>query len=190
MKSAEDILLPMQFAQQEHDRLAHQDILSLDIYTRLKHMTLHFLKYAGKIAFAHENDDKVSFSNTMVDVIIICLATANALNVNLGAAIPDRANDLNSLARNLSKKIDVGSIFDRTLMDLVKISGRMAKAIESTDHLERGDPRLELEKLVVILTTAMLGAAGALDVEIERAIKDRWKLIEGKSIFSKIAFQQ
>ena len=39
--SAESILLPLQKLQQSHDEIAHRDILSFDLYKRLKHMVLH-----------------------------------------------------------------------------------------------------------------------------------------------------
>jgi len=34
MNSAESVLLPIQFAQQEHDQFAHRDILNLDTQTQ------------------------------------------------------------------------------------------------------------------------------------------------------------
>lgn len=135
MKSAESILLPIQLAQQEHDQLAHRDILNLDTQTRVKHMTLHFLKYAGKIAYAREDRNEHELGNIIVDAFIICLATANTLNVSIGKALEFYASDLKSLAINLAKDAARETIFDRVLTDLVKISGRMAKAIEATDHL-------------------------------------------------------
>jgi hypothetical protein len=185
MKSAEAILLPIQVAQQEHDQRAHRDILHLDTQTRLKHMTLHFLKYAGKIASARDIADKGKLQDILVDILIICFATANTLNVSIGAGLELRTNDLNSLSRQLSQDQKRSDVFDCALTDLVKISGRMAKSIESTDHLERGDPRAELEKLIVELSVVMLATAGSLGVPIQESIEQRWKLIESKSIFSR-----
>lgn len=183
MKSAESILLPIQMAQYEHDQLAHRDILNLDTQMRVKHMTLHFLKYAGKIAYARDNGDEHELSNIIIDTFIICLATANTLNVSIGETIKPTASDLESLAHDLAQDIGRKTIFDRVLTDLVKISGRMAKAIEATDHLENGNPRSELEKLIVELSLAILAAIGTLDIPITEAIKQRWRLVEEKSIF-------
>jgi hypothetical protein len=183
MESAESILLPIQFAQQEHDRLAHRDILSLDTHTRLKHMTLHFLKYAGKIASAADKNDENELRIIVIDAFIICLATANTLNVSIGEKINLHGSDLQSLAISLAKDAVQGSIFDRVLKDLVKISGRMAKAIEATDHLEDGNPRVVLETLIIELSIAMLVAIGLLEINISQAITERWRSVERKSIF-------
>lgn len=187
MKSAEAILLRIQSEQREHDRRAHRDILNLDTQTLLKHMTLHFLKYAGKVASARDAQDKEALSNTLTDTVIICLATANALNVSLGEKITETGEDLNALAQHLARDLTVGEVYEKTLGDLVKISGRMAKAIESTDHLEKGDPRSEMEKLIVELTTAMLANSGSLRIPLEEAIKQRWDHVEAKSIFSRLS---
>ena len=186
--SAESVLLPIQFAQQEHDQFAHRDILNLDTQTRLKHMTLHFLKYAGKIAHAREEANESELGNILVDVLIICLATANTLNVSIGAAIKPSVDDLNlqSLANTLARGIARETIFDRTLTDLVKIAGRMAKSIESTDHLEDGNPRAELETLIGELSVAMLADCGVLGIPIFATIQQCWKSVEAKSIFTQM----
>lgn len=186
MKSAESILLPIQAAQQKHDLLAHKDILNLNAHTLLKHMILHFLKYSGKMAQANHTNNTALFSATLVDTIIICLATANALNVSLGKHIADRAFGLNELCSKLgSNVVEPASAYGA--FALVTIAGRMAKSIESTDHLEKGNPRIELEALIIELTKEMLGVAGALKLELGNEIEKRWKAVEAKSIFSDLA---
>jgi hypothetical protein len=184
MKSAEAALLPIQLAQQEHDLLAHRDILALDTQTRLKHMTLHFLKYAGKIAAAGERRDRESLVSTIVDSFIICLATANTLNVSLGAHIESSVNTVDDLARELAHEVGEDDLFWRALHGLVKVAGQMAKSIESTDHLERGNPRAELEALIVELSRETLIVAGSTGVSLEASIRQRWNAVEAKSIFS------
>ena len=184
-KSAEEILLSLQAAQQTHDLLAHRDILNLDTQTRLKHMILHFLKYSGKMAIAQENRDEKLLINTLIDTFIICLATANALNVSLGADLNILTSDLKSLGIELSKNFRKEKIHEHALIELVTTAGRMAKSIESTDHLERGNPRAELEKLIVELSSAMLGISGLINFTLQDEIEKRWKIIETKSIFSR-----
>ena len=183
MKSAESILLPLQLEQLEHDRLAHSDILNLDTQTRLKHMALHFLKYAGKIVCAKESEDQAALSAVVTDTLIICLATANALNVSVGATLDLRADSLPALCARLSTSSSKLNVFDTALMDLLKIGGGMAKAIESTDHLERGNPREFLESAIVDLTFAMLAVAGRLHLKLPDTIRVRWRNVESKSIF-------
>jgi hypothetical protein len=185
MRSAEAILLQIQSEQQAHDLLAHRDILHLDTQTRLKHMTLHFLKYAGKIATARTQKDADTLANILVDVFIICLATANALNVSLGVGTPVTAPNLDILAQKIADLVPGGDPYDKALTDLVMIAGRMAKSIESTDHLERGNPRAELEELIVELTMAMVASIGSLKITLQSAVEGRWRFVEQKSIFSR-----
>jgi hypothetical protein len=181
--SAEAILLPLQRAQQDHDSLAHRDILNLDTQTRLKHMVLHFLKYAGKISAASEARDLDSLRGVVIDTVIICLATANALNVSLGRAIDSSAANLDDLCRNLAIHIEPSMVYEKALGDLVKVAGKMAKSIESTDHMERGNPRAEMESLIVDLSKAMFAIVGALDLRLQPSVEVRWSAVEAKSIF-------
>lgn len=186
MKSAESILLPIQAAQQKHDLLAHKDILSLNAHTLLKHMILHFLKYSGKMAEANHTKNSALFSATLIDTIIICFATANALNLSLGKHITERSFGLSELCKKLGENEDnVANVWGAYA--LVTIAGRMAKSIESTDHLEKGNPRIELEFLIVELTKKMLGVAGMFDIDLENEIIKRWGAVEAKSIFSNLA---
>lgn len=184
MKSARIIMLQIQREQNSHDLLAHRDILHLDTHTKLKHMTLHFLKYAGKLAEAGERQDMNALRNILLDAFIIALATANALNVNLGATWVLDADSLDDLSSKISDAKELPDPFSRSLYSLAKIAGRMAKAIESTDHLERGNPRADLEVLIVDLAFEILTILGSLQVEIEELIKERWRVVEDKSIFS------
>jgi hypothetical protein len=184
MKSASTIMLQIQRDQNTHDLLAHRDILNLDTHTKLKHMTLHFLKYAGKLAEAHDAQSRSSLELVLVDTFIICLATANALNVNLGKAWALSAENLDGLSRCFCVKGLTVDPLDRALFGLVKIAGRMAKAIESTDHLERGNPREDLETLIVELSAEVLLLLGSLNTSIEEIVRARWSAVESKSIFS------
>jgi len=189
MRSAEAILLHVQSEQLAHDRLAHQDILNLDTHTRLKHMTLHFLKYAGKIAQARINHDVSTLSNVLIDVFIICLATANTLNVSLGANSSITASSLDNFANKLAELTQLDDPFEQALTKLVITSGKMAKSIESTDHLERGNPRAELEDLIVELSMDTLASIGSLKISIQTEIENRWRFVEKKSIFSRLVSQ-
>jgi hypothetical protein len=111
--SAESILLPLQKMQQAHDEVAHRDILSFDLYKRLKHMVLHFYKYAGRIETARSTGDLQQLRRTLIDAFIICMASANAMNLSIGETIPDSAasNDLDSLAHELGKKLQSTDLF-------------------------------------------------------------------------------
>lgn len=183
--SAEGILLPLQKIQQAHDEIAHRDILSFDLYKRLKHMVLHFYKYAGRIETARSTGDLQQLRHTLVDTLIICMASANAMNLSIGEKIQktSECGDLDSLARNLGERLETTDLFSESVRMLVIIGGQMAKAIESADHMERGDPRFIMENLVVQLTVAVLGILGQQGENLYEDVKIRLRGVELKSIF-------
>jgi hypothetical protein len=186
MFRAEDVLLPLQRLQQRHDEVAHRDILNFDLYKRLKHMVLHFYKYAGKVELARQSSDKLALRRILMDAFIICMASANALNVSLGAHIDDLAEslDVDALANSIARRFPVGDVFGDALQHLVLIGGRMAKAIESSDHMEDGNPRSEMNLLVPELAVALLAVCSRLGVGLESDIRIRLAAVEGKSIFA------
>src|SRR5262245_54774749 len=121
----------LQVEQQRHDDIAHRDILSLGVQDRVKHMVLHFAKYAGHFAEVQETRDEARFIATLVDTFIICLACANALNYKLAEILnrmdvePDESDSIpENPVIELAK-----SFFTR----FVKTVGPMAKACESLD---------------------------------------------------------
>jgi NTP pyrophosphatase (non-canonical NTP hydrolase) len=183
--SAEGILLPLQKMQQAHDEVAHRDILSFDLYKRLKHMVLHFYKYAGRIEVARSTGDLPQLRHTLIDTFIICMASANAMNLSLGEKISEvaEANDLDALARELGKKLNSTDLFAESVRILVILGGQMAKAIESADHMERGDPRAVMESHVGQLTVAVLSILGHLNGPLEKDVQTRLEGVELKSIF-------
>lgn len=183
--SAEGILLPLQKMQQAHDEVAHRDILSFDLYKRLKHMVLHFYKYAGRIEAARSTGDLQQLRQTLIDTFIICMASANAMNLSLGESIPDVAesNDLDALGHELGKKVQSTDLFAESVRTLVILGGQMAKAIESADHMERGDPRAVMEGLIAQLTVAVLGILGHLNGNLASDVRARLHGVELKSIF-------
>jgi hypothetical protein len=189
MYSAEAILLPLQKLQQQHDELAHRDILNFDLYTRLKHMVLHFYKYAGKIEGARSAGDTAALRHTLIDTFIICMASANALNVSLGEAISEQAesDDLDGLAHALSKVVQASNLYEEALRHLVRTGGQMAKAIESADHMEDGNPRASMNALVPQLAKAILGVLGHLQGGLETALRERLAGVERRSVLMRPA---
>lgn len=183
--SAESILLPLQQLQQRHDEVAHRDILSFDLYKRLKHMVLHFYKYAGKIESARIDRDLVQFRKILVDTFIICMASANAMNISLGESIQEEAEapNIDALAREIGKKVSTTDLFSEALHSMLILGGQMAKAIESADHMERGDPRATMEILISRLTVVILGILGHLDGQLDTELRERLHSVEQKSIF-------
>ena len=184
--SAESILLPLQRLQQAHDEKAHRDILSFDLYKRLKHMVLHFYKYAGKIEAARTTRDTVELRRSLLDAYIICMASANAINVSLGKALGVTAetNTLDALAHVLARSVIGRDLFAEAVSSLVLVGGNMAKTIESTDHMEDANPRAAMADLIPQMTAAILGLLGHMEGGIEADLRHRLREVEGKSIFA------
>jgi hypothetical protein len=185
MFNAESILLPLQKLQQHHDEVAHRDILSFDLYKRLKHMVLHFYKYAGNIESLRESRDAASLRRVLLDAFIISMASANAINLSLGKAMPVMAEEqsLDALAQALAKQLPSQDLFGESVSALVLIGGKMAKAIESSDHMEDANPRAAMTALVPQMTGAILGVLGHLSGGLEADVRSRLRAVEGKSIF-------
>lgn len=183
--SAEDVLLPLQRLQQAHDEIAHRDILSFDLYKRLKHMVLHFYKYAGKIEVAREVGDVESIRKTLVDTLIICMASANSMNHSIGKALVADAElpTLDALAHVFASDFERAGLGSQAVKSLVVIGGRMAKAIESSDHMESGNPRAEMEELIPLMTRSVLGVLGHYRPGLDEDVRARLAAVEKKSIF-------
>lgn len=183
---AENILLQLQRVQHAHDELAHRDILSFNLHKRLKHMVLHFYKYAGKIETSRLANDKIAMRATLLDAFIICMASANAMNLSLEKTLPAsaEAQDLDGLAKVLGRKFNGHDLFGNAVSRFVVIGGKMAKALESEDHMEVGNPRAEMNGLLPEMTETVLGLLGHLGTGLDTDIRQRLISVEKKSIFS------
>lgn len=109
----------VQFEQFEHDEKYHREISRLPIQGRLRHMTLHFAKYAGRLMDDHAESD---FRRIATDAMIIAISTANTLNIDLAREAIDA--DLSDISR------------DAFVKRLAISAGRMSSACERLDHLE------------------------------------------------------
>lgn len=177
-------LLELQFAQQQHDELAHRDILCLPMKDRIKHMVLLFTKYAGRLAELQVKRDDARLVATLVDTFIICLASANSLSMRLSERLSDTGtekpqSDLGNLRGLISELPRIA------LPYLAKITGEMAKACESMDHLEQFDYRATFEQGIEEITDLSLLIAKSLNLDLTDLVRRRWAQVEQKSIFSK-----
>lgn len=174
-------LLVMQREQLDHDLRAHRDILALSTQSRLAHMTLHFAKYVGVLSGA---SDLATVQRVLVDALIIGLASANSLNVDLSKRIPEQCNVNSMNELTLSMSINGSNVHAATLRLMAIATGRMAKACESMDHMERYDCRGNLEREVVEISCIVLAAFKALAIDPSDLIRTRWRQVERKSIFA------
>jgi hypothetical protein len=157
-----------QRGQAHHDSACHADVLALPIQDRLKHFVLHFAKYVGGLVeLQASTESSLRQRRLLTDAFIICLAMANCLNLRLSARIavgPDgHTHDSVSVTRSLAI-----------------ITGRMAKACEAMDHVERFDIRGELEKNVLEIAALVLNAANVFSIDLGLEVAERWSGVAKK----------
>jgi len=184
----EDQVLALQWAQLRHDQFYHSDILVLPIGQRVKHFALHMAKYVGHIAEVVENDDDNLLEATLIDAFIICLACANALQLNLGEVLSSRsrplARNLQSLGRQLADGLKVpNSDTGWLLRTMARCVGRLAKACESLDHIEDYPFRATMLDSTRSLVEVILAAACLRGIAVTEKAATRIQSMEAKHIF-------
>lgn len=129
----------VQFAQFEHDEKYHREISRLSVQDRLRHMALHFAKYAGRL---HEDLSETAFKQTVVDALIIAISSANTLNCDLTNI------DFRSEAALCNR--------NEFTSQLTMAAGRMAAFCERLDHLEDVPFRAGIQSEVLSILGACL----------------------------------
>lgn len=168
-------LKQLQHEQYKHDQKFHADILCLPVQRRMTHMTLHNAKYVGAAIQAKAQNNTTTLGPIIVDTFIIALASANTLNIALWDAIKLSA-PMEKSQRNIAD--DGFTMF----IDNVGISaGRMAKAVESLDHLEAFPYRETLSEEVMRITNIVLHISDQQDIDLPPAVRRRWGSVEEKS---------
>ena len=180
-------LLALQWRQYQHDSAYHADILHLSLARRLAHMTLHHAKYTGHFLCAEEEDED-QFRTVLTDAFVIVMATANALNQNLGQALEvagfsDEKTLLDAgrhIAAALSHDPGPGSWIGRRF---AYHTAQLAKACESLDHIETYDFRPVMEEANHGLLLATLAEASVREIDLEESYTARISDISQRSIF-------
>lgn len=155
----------VQFAQFEHDEKYHREISRLPVQDRLRHMTLHFAKYAGRLLDGPSGAD---FRKTATDTMIIAISCANILNGDL-------------TKKKVASGIDLshGAFVKRLAIS----AGRMAAACERLDHLEDFPFRTTLEDEALIILAASLDLFSAEGWNPTHEMAKRLAPIKSKAIF-------
>jgi hypothetical protein len=175
-------LSALQREQQLHDERAHSDILHLPLERRITHMALHFAKYSGKF-IELQGFDKPTFERLIVDTAIICLSSANALGIRLDQRIQGGSADNLDLVvasnRN-SVPLSVAALPTWLGTRMAVSNSKIAKACEAFDHREDYPYEQVLCTGVVSIFEVCLASAGAISLDLSKAIRDRWAGIEKK----------
>jgi hypothetical protein len=187
--SAKNQLLKLQFIQLDHDKCFHPDILSLPVQRRICHMALHFAKYAGKLTLAKQNHDRELLLATLVDAFIICLTVGNMFNKQISDLdclkdVPDEP-DVNNFARKLivSEKISKDDVFTYAAEMLTIEAGKIAKAVESLDHLEDYPYKKAILDGLNRIVQIVLVSFSFADIDLFKSTCARLETVEKKSIF-------
>lgn len=158
----------IQLEQFQHDELYHREISRLTTQAKLKHMALHFAKYAGNLM--ESGGDPAAFRRIVTDVFVIATSTANALNVRLANEIADvAALNVDSMAA-MSEALTINA-------------GRMAAACEKLDHLEDYPFRPVIKAAAIELLRASLSVCRKEGWVIQELVSSRLQPIKEKSIF-------
>jgi hypothetical protein len=187
--AARRLLLEMQWAQLRHDEAYHREILALSVADRLKHMALHFAKYTGHFAAGPVTERKVGVNAILVDSFIIVLASANSLNLDLGARLVTSGNDdvvdLSSLGRRLAVSLERPTCSDELwlLRSFAQHTGRLAKACESVDHLEAFPFREAMQEEILALCRVVLAEASGQNLDLCVQVRERLTRVESRSMF-------
>lgn len=156
----------VQFAQFEHDEKYHREISRLSIQDRLRHMALHFSKYAGRL---HNEPTGEVIERTAIDSLIIAISCANILN------------------RRVSEFVGVNSIapvgFEEFRHTLTIAAGKMAGACERIDHLESFPYRDAIQEQVEVILVASCAFISGLNLDPVSEMSSRLSGVKAKSIF-------
>ena len=190
-----DQILALQRAQLQHDERYHRDILLLPVGERMKHFALHFAKYVGYLFESLDQGDQDRYKKVIVDSLIIGLASANTLNVNLGESLdqprepmPDSVALLGDvLGRELGRPAD-----DRIwiIKQMARHTARLAKACESLDHVEGYPFRAVMEDSVLNLFKLLLSEAAFQKINISAMSGNRLEEVESKHILHRFFAQE
>jgi hypothetical protein len=152
-------LRALQIEQFDHDETFHREIARLSVQDRLRHMTLHFAKYVGRLLYAEDSDQQV-----IVDTFIIALSSANILGIHLSPS---------ETAPSQSRQDFVARVG--------VAAGRMAAACEKLDHLEDFPFRQTLRDGVVDIAAAVMGYSVLHQLDLPKLVRKRLANVRGKA---------
>lgn len=185
------MLLDLQRRQHEHDKGFHQDIFNTSYPDRMNHYVLHFSKYVGRLAksYTDESDQRHQIEKTLADSVIVSLAAANTLNLDLRDELEKefdiKSNGVLSISSELnqsSHSMSLDEVQDWLFTQMAVPTGEMSNAMESLDHMEPMNVRQVLEDKTVEIVSLLLIASDELETSLVDLLDDRWIEIEDESI--------
>jgi hypothetical protein len=157
----------LQREQFEHDENCHREIARLPVQNRLAHMTLHFAKYAGRLA---EGQDDGDFQRTATDILVIALSSANILNLLLSQTDVMSPGDDSTSRSELARVVTISA-------------GKMAAACEKLDHLEDFPFRPTISAGVVEIARVAIALCKSEGWNVGGLVRQRLEGIRAKALF-------
>lgn len=160
-------LRELQRGQLQHDERAHADILALSPERRLTHFGLHFAKYSGQLFRATRLGDTTGASRLMIDSLVIVLATANELDLDLTGepTFSCLGNGEEELLRLFAEK-----------------TADFAKACEAFDHPSENYPsKATICTAIPVLSSIVQALANLYNLDLGAGVLSRWNEIESKA---------
>ncbi|USA62993.1 hypothetical protein NCF85_16025 (plasmid) [Qipengyuania citrea] len=154
----------LQRAQFWHDEKFHREISRLNTQDRLKHMALHFAKYAGALQDSPNDDRRTGL---IVDTFIIAVSTFNILNVAIAEKFQFPALDTN---RDFKTRLSIAA-------------GKMAAACEKLDHLEAFPFREVITNQTAEILASVLKESEQIDLDLRSAVASRLQEVKSKALF-------
>jgi len=186
--SVRDQLLALQWSQLKHDEAYHKDVVILSLADRIKHMALHNAKYTGHLFEAIDKGDASRVTATLVDAFIIALASANALNQDLGEELAAVAAErsLQAAGEQLATALPRDAADPLWIVrQFARHNGHLAKLCESWDHLESVPFRDGMKTSILALLQAVLAESAHRAIDLAVAYNSRIRMVEARSIFDK-----
>lgn len=184
-------LFELQKAQKRHDQEYHPDIYYLPYENRARHLVLHFAKYVGRLAAkADPAKDEASLKTTLSDTMIVVLSFSEILKLDLQERLVALFGSPQSKAfAEWGARVDPGGDYlgkdhlkQWWLLRMAPSTGKMAKALESLDHIEPIDVKRLLTEGVVEVLASCVVVAHQLDLDLAQHVRDRWVVIENNRI--------
>ncbi len=186
--SVKDELRSLQLRQRKHDEEHHRDVFYLPYPERMRHLVLHFAKYTGRLAAMGASSPPGTLATTLVDTFIVALSAAEMLKIDLAAAVlkdnVERATSLAEAGQLIGgmNGLEQTAVREHLFRQLAQVTGKMAKACESLDHMEAFEYRGTLTAGVVDVVRLCMVAASTAQLDLAHLVDERWAAIERQAI--------
>jgi hypothetical protein len=189
--ASKDAFHGLQLKQKKHDEEFHADIYYLPYPARMTHFVLHFAKYVGRFADLKNDDQEAAkkMEQTLVDTFIVTLSASDVLNLDFDERMAEMfGKPMKKTLAGWADLIDHGDPMDLPqlrewwMSRMAVTTGKMAKALESLDHMEPINVRLILNDGLMEVLAATLVATKNLKIDLKATTENRWAEIAKRRV--------